>query len=422
MDGAGGEVWAATGEAFVPWDGGDGFDGDALDGILVNAARQGASDVVLQTWARPVAEVAGRRWPAWARTERLGDGATIQAALRLYGPGVEAQLASGSDLNCSHAARDRDGRVYRFRANISPVLARGARGANIVVRPLPERLPELEALGLPAELEEALTAGTGLSVVTGVPGSGKSTLLAAVIRRLAERGIGRIQTYEAPIEFVYEGLGEASALVSQTEIPTHIRDFATGVRSSLRRSPAAILVGEARERATVEAALDVADFGVGVYTTTHAVGVAATIRRFLTEFPPEEREARAVAMLEALNVVATQALVPHPAGGRTAVREWLVFDAGLKRQLFGEPVALWSRRISDALEFRDATLADEVGRAIERGEAEPSCLRRFAEIERYGVGRRDAEVRGGGPRAAGGVGESTLAGADDGFGVPLAGP
>ena len=194
--------------------------------------------------------------------------------------------------------------------------------------------PTLDELRIEEEIVDALEACTGLNLVTGVPGSGKSTLLAAGTRRLLEMGAGRIQSYEAPIEFVFDGVETGGAsLMSSSEIPRHFEDFADGLRASLRRRPAAVIVGEARDRETVEAAVNAADFGIAVYSTTHTIGVANTIRRLLSEFPEDERDERGAALIDMLNLVVTQVLVPNPKGGRTAIREWLVFDTGLKVEL-----------------------------------------------------------------------------------------
>ena len=353
------------------------FDISALDAVLLNASRQGASDIVFQTRAPVIAERHGIAWPAVSGCGRPGD-ATLNAVIeQLYGRSATSQLAAGADLNCAYAVRDTAGTIHRFRVNVTPVQVAGAVTVNVVIRALPHQLPDLAGQDLPDELADALTAAHGLSLVTGVPGSGKSTLLAAVIRHLAEAGRGRIQTYEAPIEFTYDSLGAAASRVSQTEIPAHIRDFATGVRSSVRRSPSAILVGEARGRASVEAVIDAADFGIATYSTTHATGVANAVRRLLAEFPEAEREGRALALLEALNVIVTQILAPAPNGGRVAIREWLVFTSDFKDELASLPHDRWSTRIARCLRHAGRTLGDAAARTVARRAAMPQILQRF---------------------------------------------
>ena len=102
-------------------------------------------------------------------------------------------------------------------------------------------------------------------------------------------------------------------MMSSSEIPRHFASFAEGLRASLRRRPAAVVVGEARDLETVEAVVRAADYGIAVYTTAHTIGVAATIRRMVAEFPPAERAERGAALVDQINLVVTQCLLPKPA-------------------------------------------------------------------------------------------------------------
>ena len=105
------------------------------------------------------------------------------------------------------------------------------------------------------------------------------------------------------------------ALMSSSEIPRHFQSFADGLRSSLRRRPAAVIVGEARDRETVEAVVRAADYGIAVYSTAHTIGVAATIRRLLAEFPAAERDERGAALIDVMNLAVTQVLAPNACAG-----------------------------------------------------------------------------------------------------------
>src|SRR5262249_186992 len=152
----------------------------------------------------------------------------------------------------------------------------------------------------------------GIVIITGPTGSGKTTLLAAGNRMLLERpqGCGKMLTYEAPIEYTYDGIKSPRSLVAQTEIPRHLPTFAHGIRNSLRRKPEIIVVGESRDRETINAAIEAAQTGHAVYTTTHTTGVAATIQRMLSTYEMNEREERAIALMETLRLIVTQALAP----------------------------------------------------------------------------------------------------------------
>ena len=339
------------------------FPAERLDEFLLWAADEGASDISFQTGSPAMIEVDGRLRTA---TAAALDGVTAdRLAAAIYDATADGILRSGKPIDCSHAVPVRRGEHRRFRVNISPVLVEQRFGINLTLRLLPDVPPTLADLGIEEEIIAAWDACSGLILVTGVPGSGKSTLLAAGTRRLLERGAGRIQSYEAPIEFVFDGIAADGAMMSSSEIDRHFASFAEGLRSSLRRRPAAVIVGEARDRETVEAVIRAADYGIAVFSTTHTVGVAATIRRMLAEFPGEEREERGAALVDVLNMVVTQVLVANPQSGRTALREWLRFDSALKAELLEAPLASWPRRIAAALEATGNDLAAAAEAAFE---------------------------------------------------------
>ena len=351
------------------------FEPRDLDALLAWAAAERASDVSFQTGGPAFVEIDGALRRATAT--RLDGVAMGQLVERIFGGAGDGILRSGRAIDCSHAVVRGRGRHLRFRCNLAPVLVAGGFGINITMRVLPGRPPSMDELGIEREIVSAWDACRGLTLVTGIPGSGKSTLLAAGTRRLLERGAGRVQSYEAPIEFVFDGVGGDAAMMSSSEIPRHFASFADGLRSSLRRRPAAVVVGEARDRETVEAVLRAADYGIAVFSTAHTVGVAATVRRLLAEFPADERDERGAALVDLMNMAVTQVLLPDPGGGRTAIREWLVFDRGLKAALLGMSPARWPARIARALARTGNDLAASAARAHRDGRIGAADLQRI---------------------------------------------
>ncbi len=327
-----------------------------VDAFLLYCVKKGASDITIQT-DRPVyTEIHGILYPS---TYRPLDAADMHAFLvKIYGPDASARLASGRDLDVSYEIRpDRYSRS-RFRVNITAVLAHGRDAAQITMRVMPAEAPRMEDLKIEQPIIDNWAPRQGMVVITGPTGSGKTTLLAAGNRMMLERshGCGKMLTYESPIEFTYDTIHSPRSLVSQTEIPRHLPDFAAGVRNALRRKPQIILVGEARDRETISAAIEAAQTGHAVYTTTHTTGVASTVRRMISAFEKEERSERAYALMETLRMIVTQALVPKIGGGRVGVREWMVFPDDIREKLLDMDYEQWSVEIQRMIPFYGQTM------------------------------------------------------------------
>lgn len=315
---------------------------DDIDSMLMWGVTNRASDITIQTDRQVFGEING---VLHALTRRPLDSADMGAFLnQVYGPDAIAKLAAGKDLDLSYEIKlDRTERV-RFRVNITAVLSRGRDAVQATMRVLPSVPPTLHDLGIEQEIIDAWAPRQGLVLITGPTGSGKSTLLAAGMRQLIERpeGCGKMLTYEAPIEYVYDAITGPRSLVAQTEIPRHLPTFAAGVRNALRRKPNIILVGESRDRETVASAIEAAQTGHTVYSTVHTIGVAATIRRMISVFEPGERTERAYALMETLRLIVTQALVPRVGGGRVGVREYLVLTDDLRERMLEAPLERWT--------------------------------------------------------------------------------
>ncbi len=341
-----------------------------IDPFLLWSVKQDSSDITFQS-DRPIYhEVGGVLYPATFRPLDAADMAIILNTI--YGPEAQARLASGKDLDMSYEIRpDRYTRI-RFRVNITAILSQGRDGAQITMRVLPNVPPSMDDLGIEEEIRANWSPRQGLVVITGPTGSGKSTLLAAGNRMLLERphGCGKMLTYEAPIEYVYDAIKSPRSLVSQTEIPRHLPNFAHGVRNALRRKPEVILVGEARDRETISAAIEAAQTGHAVYTTTHTTGVAATVQRMISSFDPNERAERAYAMMETLRLIVTQALVPRVGGGRCGIREFMIFPDEVREKLLDMDFTEWQSNIQRLVPAYGRTMAEAARIEFEQGTIE----------------------------------------------------
>lgn len=338
-----------------------------VDLLLLWCVLRRTTDVSLQT-DRPIyIEVDGVLFPVTRRAIDSADMANILA--KIYGPDAIAKLASGRDLDLSYEIRPDRNTRYRFRVNITAILSRGRDSVQITMRSLPNLPPTMADLGIEEKIIDNWAQRQGLVLITGPTGSGKSTLLAAGNRMLIEReqGCGKMLTYEAPIEYVYDQITGERSLVAQTEIPKHLPDFAAGVRNALRRKPNIILVGEARDRETVSAAIEAGQTGHAVYSTAHTVGVAATIRRMVSVFEPSERSERAFALMETLRMIVTQALVPKIGGGRVGLREFMVFDENVREIMLDQPVERWTSEAQRLLVRYGKTMEQSATAAYKAG-------------------------------------------------------
>lgn len=297
-----------------------------MDRMLEHAESLNASDITIQTNEPIYAEVYGKLLKITNRrlsNTELGD--LINA---IYGPNATTQLLSGKDIDTHYEFRPNRGVRYRYRVNATACLVEGHDSIQITLRTIPTTPPKLSTMNLPENVLEAIAPQEGIVFITGATGSGKSTLLASIIRELIENEDSnrKVLTYESPIEFVYDEIETISSVVSQSEIPRHLPNFADGVRNALRRKPRLIMVGECRDAETISAALEAALTGHPVYTTLHTSGVAETMRRLVTSFAGEERLGRTIDILETIRLCIWQKLVPTVDDRRVALREYLVFD------------------------------------------------------------------------------------------------
>ena len=306
------------------------FEAKHIDDLLVYCHRLGASDITIQTGWPIIAEVYGRIQKITRR--ELSNAEVGDLLNTIYGPNGTTQIMRGEDLDTHYEVRPNRNERFRHRINGTGCHVDGHEGIQITIRTIPAEPPSLASLELPPAILDAIAPQEGVIYVTGATGSGKSTLLAAIVKELAEQTDShrKILTYEAPIEYVYDSLETPTASVCQSEVPRHLPTFAAGVRNALRRKPHLILVGEARDRETISAVLEAALTGHPVCTTLHSNGVAETIRRLVSSFPPEERTGRTIDIIETMRLVIWQRLVPSVDGKRVALREFLVFNEKIR--------------------------------------------------------------------------------------------
>jgi twitching motility protein PilT len=222
---------------------------------------------------------------------------------------TEILLKSGS-CDCSYYIQGK----ARFRVNIFS--QRG--NYSVVLRKLETRIPTIEELKLPPQFAKAAEEKNGLILVTGATGSGKTTTLAALLNRINNDKAIHVITLEDPVEFVHPHL---KATFNQRELGSDFDAFSTGLRAALRQAPKVILVGEMRDRETVEIGMSAAETGHLVMSTLHTVDAGQTINRIVGMFGQEEEQQIRIRLADTLRWVISQRLVPKVGGGRVALLE-----------------------------------------------------------------------------------------------------
>ena len=206
--------------------------------------------------------------------------------------------------------------IARFRVNIFS--QRG--NYSIVLRKLETKIPTCADLGLPDAYYRVAGEKNGIVLVTGATGSGKTTSLAAVINEINEQKSVHIITLEDPVEYTHE---QKKATINQRELGKDFDTFANGLRAALRQAPKVILVGEMRDRDSVEIALNAAETGHLVLSTLHTIDAGSTINRILGMFAVEEENQIRTRLADSLRWIICQRLMPKVGGGRIAAFEAL---------------------------------------------------------------------------------------------------
>ena len=220
------------------------------------------------------------------------------------------RLASTGSSDLSYSVPNK----ARFRVNIF-----SHRGTySIVLRKLENKIPSLVDLGAPEVFQKVPMELNGFVLVTGATGSGKTTTLAAMLDQINETKGVHVITLEDPVEYVHS---HKKATMNQRELGGDFDTFATGLRAALRQAPKVILVGEMRDRETVELGLRAAETGHLVMSTLHTIDAGQTINRMIGFFDVEEQKQVRAVLAETVRWVISQRLLPKVGGGRLAVHE-----------------------------------------------------------------------------------------------------
>ena len=348
--------------------------------LLEKALEQRASDVIIKSGAPASIRVDSRIVPVFA--ERLDpdhcqslvfgiiDSATRDYLLRYRPIGPESdpvpytvrpeaiiqRLRDGQEVDLSFSIPN----LVRVRANL--FLQSGSPAA--VVRIIPLRVWGIDQLRLPPVLKDLSLNLQGLVLVTGPTGSGKSTTLAAMVEHINTSRQANIVTIEDPVEYTFE---DKHALISQRQVGTDTRSWASAVRSVLRQSPDVIMIGEMRDLETLRAALQAAEVGHLVLSTLHTTSAPATIDRILNMFPAEERSQTCGQLALCLQGVISQRLLPLADGhGRIVACEIMTAAPTVRKLIEDGQTADLYNAIREGQHFKMNTMNQQLEQLYNR--------------------------------------------------------
>ncbi len=289
-----------------------------INDFLKKAVLMGASDVHLKVDEYPIIRKDGRIIKIDMPKLKEED---LESIINTLAPKtVKNKLNNVFDLDFSYEIQG----VSRFRVNLSQQLGKSA----LVIRNVPYKVKSLEELNLPIAMEQFAQFNNGLIIITGPTGCGKSTTLACLIDYINANYPKHIVTIEDPVEFIFTN---KKSIVSQRQVGVDTTSFHEGVKYALRQDPDVILIGEIRDRETIESALKASETGHLVFATLHTNDAIQTINRIVNMFEPKDRQYIRNQIASTLRGTIAQKLINKKSGdGRIPALEILVSTPTVK--------------------------------------------------------------------------------------------
>jgi twitching motility protein PilT len=303
------------------------------------------SDLIFSPGRPPQVELSGQLVPVkFEQLQVLSAEDTARIAADLIGTNKIASQKLREEGSCdiSYSLP----KVARFRVNVFTQRSSCA----IVMRVIPNTVPDFDTFNLPPQLAEIVDYKNGIVLVTGPTGSGKSSTLAAIINKVNHEKAYHIITIEDPIEFLH---GHRKSTIHQRELHSDTPSFALALRAALRQAPKVILVGEMRDRETIEIALEAAETGHLVFSTLHTIDASKTVERIVGVFPLSDQQAIRSRFAKSFRYIISQRLLPRKDGqGRVAAIE--ILKATMRTREYVEKGESEGKTLIDAM--RDGAL------------------------------------------------------------------
>lgn len=325
-----------------------------LKNLLKIVVEHNASDLHLCVGLPPVMRIHGK-------LERLGEVTLskedVVEMLKDVISEKKIDFTSSNEVDLGIEIKD----LARFRVNVY----RDDKGLCATFRYIPNKIKNLQDLGLPPSIEKACYLRRGLVLVTGIVGSGKSTTLASIIDAINTQRSEHIITIEDPIEFVYT---HKTGIVNQREVGAHTSSFANALRAALREDPDVILVGELRDLDTISMAITAAETGHLVFATLHTRGATQTVDRIIDVFPSHQQEQIRTQVAEVLEMVISQVLIPSIDGTkRYLAAELMVVTPAIRHLIRNKKIHQLKTEIEIGSQHGMQTLEKSLKELVEAG-------------------------------------------------------
>ena len=324
-----------------------------VEEMVAMAKAKGASDIHLVCGLTPRFRVDGVLEPM--TEERLTQDDCHEIARYLCGSDYEDMLKKGEWDGAGDFADNRC-RLHIFKQQGVPSLA---------LRILSDHIPKIDSLGLPPAVPGLSSLKKGIVLVTGETGSGKSTTLAALLDDINHTYKKHIVTLEDPVEYLYT---PDQCVINQREVGKDTVSFSEGLRASLREDPDVILIGEMRDRDTIETAITAAETGHLVFGTLHTSSAADSIDRMVQVFPEGDKPQIRLQLSMCLVAVLTQQLIPKKNGGRALACEMMVVNDAIRNNIRAGNTPQIANAISTSKELGGQSMDQALVRLVRSGD------------------------------------------------------
>lgn len=280
-------------------------------------------------------------------------------------------FAEVGELDAADTYADNRCRIHIFRQQGVP---------SVALRLLSETIPRLDSLGLPPAAMSLTELHKGIVLVTGETGSGKSTTLAALLDHINHTRRDHIVTLEDPVEYIYK---PDKCAINQREVGRDTRSFSDGLRASLREDPNVILIGEMRDRDTIETAITAAETGHLVFGTLHTGSAADSVDRIVQVFPEGMQTQIRLQLSMCLQAVLTQQLVPRKGGGRALACEMMVVTDAIRNLIRNGNTPQIANAVATSAAIGGQTMDQALVRLVKAGAITKNMALHYAKEQDY---------------------------------------